>query len=69
MWIGWNLIAPALLDTLQPVEKLVFELYLRNIVCIAMATFRVVEHLDVVEDVATGLLPIEIGLTADTLPL
>lgn len=34
-----------------------------------MATFQLVEHLDVVEYVATSFLSVEIGLAADTLPL
>lgn len=72
MQLSANIVAlnrPAFLDTPQPIEILVLELYWRNVVCIAMSTCRVVEHLNVVEDVATSLLSVEVGLTADTLPL
>lgn len=34
-----------------------------------MATFPVVEHLDVVENVTTSILSVRIGLAADAFPL
>jgi len=34
-----------------------------------MPAFRVVEHLDVIEDVPPGLLPVVIGFALDALPL
>ena len=33
-----------------------------------MATFRVIEHLDVVEDIPASFLAVEISFAADTLP-
>ena len=62
-------LAPALLDTFEPVEILFFELYRRNVVCITVTTFRVVEHLDVIEDIPPGLFAIRIDFPANALPL
>jgi hypothetical protein len=57
-----------LVDTLQPVEILIFELYWRNTVCITMTWFRVVEHFDVVKDITPGFFLVAIDLAADSFP-
>ena len=45
-------------DAFELVEILLFVLYQRNVVCITMATFRVVEHLYVIEDVPASFFSV-----------
>jgi hypothetical protein len=46
---------------------LIFKLYRRNVIGMAMMSLRVVGHLDAAEGITSGLLPVEIDCPADAL--
>jgi hypothetical protein len=48
---------------------LIFELYRRKAVGMTMPAFRVVEHLDVIEDIAARLFAVGVDLSTNPLPL
>lgn len=60
---------PGSVDTTEPAGMLVLELYRRKPIGMAMSTLRVVEHLDVVQDVAPRLLAVSVYLSTNLFPL
>lgn len=48
-------------------EILLFELYRRNVAAIGMATFRVVEHLDVIEHIRPCFVTVSIDTALNAL--
>lgn len=55
------------LDTFEPIEMLLFELYSKKPVCIEVTALRIAEHLDVTERVAPRFFAKRLDMPANPL--